>query len=85
MRNASNCFVIFVGACVQDDVTLRTMWSMFQACTEPDPENPQRPFSAGAIIASPRAFGAVCCAERLQVQLPVHSCLLCCAGPLVGM
>lgn len=60
---------VFEGAkvCLQDEVTRKMMWSMFQACTEPDPEHPLRHFRASAIISNPRAFGSLCCAERLKV------------------
>eukprot|EP00884_Botryococcus_braunii_P002968 jgi/Botrbrau1/12672/Bobra.67_1s0036.1 len=44
--------------------------STFPACTQPDPEHPDVPFTAEAIIANPVCYGHTACAEKLKV--PIH-------------
>ena len=49
--------------------------SVYQACTEPDPQGgvqggPGLPFTADAVVANPAAYGAGMCAEKLKV--PFH-------------
>ncbi|GAX79661.1 hypothetical protein CEUSTIGMA_g7102.t1 [Chlamydomonas eustigma] len=47
------------------------MFSTWDACVSPDPENPGVPFTADAIVANPPAYGHTHCAEKLNVPLHI--------------
>ncbi|KAK9803534.1 hypothetical protein WJX73_005456 [Symbiochloris irregularis] len=45
------------------------VFSVWPACTEPDPDHPDKPFKAEAVIANPVCYGHEHCAEALNVPL----------------
>eukprot|EP00955_Chlamydomonas_euryale_P041177 351927-Chlamydomonas_euryale.AAC.2 len=47
------------------------LYSSFGACVLPDPERPDAPFVADAIVANPPAYGHTHCAEKLNVPLHI--------------
>ncbi|GAX76945.1 hypothetical protein CEUSTIGMA_g4392.t1 [Chlamydomonas eustigma] len=47
------------------------LYSSWGACVLPDPENPNKPFIADAIVANPPAYGHTHCAEKLNVPLHI--------------
>ena len=47
------------------------LYSSWGACVLPDPEHPDKPFIADAIIANPPAYGHTHCAEKLNVPLHI--------------
>lgn len=47
------------------------IFSTYAACTEPDPDHLDRPFTADAILANPPSFGHIHCAQKLKVPLHI--------------
>lgn len=48
------------------------LFSTWGACSAPDPESLDKPFSAQAIIANPVSYGHIHCAEKLQIPLHMY-------------
>jgi len=45
------------------------LYSTWPACSEPDPDTPDKPFVADAIVANPPTYGHIHCAQKLHVPL----------------
>ena len=47
------------------------VYSCWGACVLPDPEHPDEPFVADAIVANPPSYGHTHCAEKLNIPLHI--------------